>query len=154
MCFFAFILLCVILWDFFFFLIVLLNTDILFNLFFLKIDSIWWDKFSCNFKYILINEIGLIKKNILIVGQIKKKSRVLRGGVGLRRAPRGEDGVRKFSLSCGDGARQYHSGWGWRPHPSTPPRPIAIPNYPSFHAEYVSQLLTKIMQIVGHKNSP
>ena len=26
--------------------------------FFLKIDLIWWDKFSCNFKYIFINEIG------------------------------------------------------------------------------------------------
>ena len=32
--------------------------------FFPKIDLIWWDKFSCNFKYIFINEIGFIKKNV------------------------------------------------------------------------------------------
>ena len=41
--------------------------------FFLKIDLIWWDKFSCNFKYIFINEIGFIKKIVLVVGQINKK---------------------------------------------------------------------------------
>ena len=40
--------------------------------FFLKIDLIWWDKFSCNLKYIFINEIGFIKKIVLIVGQINK----------------------------------------------------------------------------------
>ena len=38
--------------------------------FFLKIDLIRWDKFSYNFKYIFINEIGFIKKNVLVVGQI------------------------------------------------------------------------------------
>ena len=41
--------------------------------FFLKIDLIWWDKFSCNFKYIFINEIGFIKKIVLVVGQINNK---------------------------------------------------------------------------------
>ena len=41
--------------------------------FFLKIDLVWWDKFSCNFKDIFINEIGFIKKIVLIVGQINKK---------------------------------------------------------------------------------
>ena len=41
--------------------------------FFLKIELIWWDKFSCNFKYIFIIEIGFIKKIILIVGKINKK---------------------------------------------------------------------------------
>ena len=42
--------------------------------FLLKINLIWWDKFSCNFKYIFINEIGFIKKKkVLIVGQINKK---------------------------------------------------------------------------------
>ena len=41
--------------------------------FFLKIDLIWWDKFSWNFKYIFINEIGFIKKIVLILGQINKK---------------------------------------------------------------------------------
>ena len=48
------------------------HLDILFN-FFLKIDLIWWDKFSCNFKYIFINEIGFIKKIVLVIGQINKK---------------------------------------------------------------------------------
>ena len=50
------------------------HLDILFKIFFfLKIDLIWWDKFSFNFKYIFINEIGFIKKFVLIVGQINKK---------------------------------------------------------------------------------
>ena len=49
------------------------RLDILFIFFFLKIDLIWWDKFSCNFKYIFINEIGFIKKIVLVVGQINKK---------------------------------------------------------------------------------
>ena len=62
----AFILLCVILWDFF--VIILLNAWIYYSIFLKKIDLIWWDKFSCNFKYIFINEIGFIKKNLLIVG--------------------------------------------------------------------------------------
>ena len=48
------------------------HLDILFN-FFLKIDLILWDRFSCNFKYISINEIDFIKKIVLIVGQINKK---------------------------------------------------------------------------------
>ena len=34
---------------------------------------ILWDKFNCNFKYIFINEIGFIKKIVLVVGQINKK---------------------------------------------------------------------------------
>ena len=41
--------------------------------FFLKIDLIWCDKFSCNFKYIFINEIGFIKKIVLVVRKINKK---------------------------------------------------------------------------------
>ena len=62
---------------FFFFLIfydcLVKHLDILFN-FFQKNDLIWWDKFSCNFKYIFINEIGFIKKKfVLVVGQINKK---------------------------------------------------------------------------------
>ena len=44
------------------------RLDILFNFFFLKIDLFWWDKFSYNFKYIFINEIGFIKKIVLVVG--------------------------------------------------------------------------------------
>ena len=56
----------------FFIMIVLLNTWIYFQ-FFLKIDSILWDKFNCNFKHIFINEIGFIKKIALVVGQINKK---------------------------------------------------------------------------------
>ena len=45
------------------------HLDILFN-FFLKIDLILYDKFSCNFKYIFINEIGFLKKKkiVLVVG--------------------------------------------------------------------------------------
>ena len=53
-------------------MIVLLNTWIYYSVF-LKIDLIWWDKFSRNFKYIFINEIGFIKKIVLVVGQINKK---------------------------------------------------------------------------------
>ena len=49
------------------------RLDILLNFFFLKIDLIWWDKFSCNFKYIFLSEIGFIKKIVLVVGQINKK---------------------------------------------------------------------------------
>ena len=55
---------------FFFFMIVLLNTWIYYSVF-LKIDLIWWDKFSRNFKYIFINEIGFIKK--IVLGKINKK---------------------------------------------------------------------------------
>ena len=69
----AFILLCVIIWDFFFFVIVLLNTWIYYSILKKKIDLIWWDKFSCNFKYIFINEINFIKKIVLVIGQINKK---------------------------------------------------------------------------------
>ena len=57
----------------FVFVIILLNAWIYYSIFFLKIDLIWWDKFRCNFKYIFINEIGFIKKIVLVVGQIKKK---------------------------------------------------------------------------------
>ena len=57
---------------FFFLMIFLLNTWIYFQ-FFLKIDLILWDKFNCNFKYIFINEIGFIKKIVLVVGKINKK---------------------------------------------------------------------------------
>ena len=47
------------------------HLDILFNL--KKNYLIWWDKFNWNFKYIFINEIGFIKKIVLVVGQINKK---------------------------------------------------------------------------------
>ena len=59
---------------FFFFLngCLVKHLDILFN-FFLKIDLIWWDEFNFNFKYIFINEIGFIKKIVLVVEQINKK---------------------------------------------------------------------------------
>ena len=87
-----------------------------------------WDKFSCNFKYIFINEIGFIKKIVLVVGKLTK-SRVLRGEMGFRGTPRDGDGVRKFSPSCKaarDGTRQNYARRGRRPNPSTLPRPIAI----------------------------
>ena len=63
MWFFAFILLCVIRRDFNYFFIVLLNTWIYYSIF-SKIELIWWDKFSCNFKYIFINEMSFIKKKL------------------------------------------------------------------------------------------
>ena len=72
MWFFAFILLCVILRDFNYFFIVLLNTWIYYSVF-SKIDLIWWDKFSCNFKYIFINEMSFIKKNCISCREINKK---------------------------------------------------------------------------------
>ena len=45
------------------------------NQFLLKISLILWDKFSCNFKYIFINEIGFIKIYIyvIVMGKINKK---------------------------------------------------------------------------------
>ena len=42
----------------------------------------------CNFKYIFINEIGFIKKNVIIVGK-STRSRVLRDRVRLHGAPKG-----------------------------------------------------------------
>ena len=42
----------------------------------------------------------LLKIIAIVVGQITR-NRVLRDMTGFRGAPRGEDGVRKFSLSCG-----------------------------------------------------
>ena len=67
--------------------------------FLLKISSIWWDKFTSNFKYIFINEKSFTKKFLLAVGKLIK-SRVLQDRAGLRRAPKGGDGVRKFPPSC------------------------------------------------------
>ena len=42
----------------------------------------------------------LLKTIAIVVGQITR-NRVLQDRTGFRGAPRGEDGVRKFSLSCG-----------------------------------------------------
>ena len=57
-----------ILFIYLFLMIVLLNTWIYYSIFSKNwFDLIWWDKFSCNFKYIFI------KKIVLIVGQINKK---------------------------------------------------------------------------------
>ena len=64
---------CYIIRDFFFLIFYDWHLDILFIFFLLKIDLIWWDKFSCNFKYIFINEIGFIKKIVLVLGKINKK---------------------------------------------------------------------------------
>ena len=68
---------------------------------------------------------------MIVVGKLTR-SRVFKGGTGLRKTPRSRDEVRKFSQSCGmgrrgDGVRQNHAGWRRRPYPSDPPRPIAIP---------------------------
>ena len=59
------------------------------------------------------------------------RSRVLRGGAGLRGAPRGGEGARNFPHHVGqggDGVRKINAGWGRRLHPSAPPCPIVIPN--------------------------
>ena len=109
MWFFAFILLCVIIWVFFSFFVcdcLVKHLDILFN-FFLKIDLIWW-----------VNLVVIL-------------SRVLWGRAGLYGAPRGGDGVRKFSPSCGAGrgwGKTIPCGAGTKTPSFTPPRPIAIPN--------------------------
>ena len=105
-----------------------------------KISFIWWDKFICNSKYIFINETGFIKEKIVIVVGKSTRSIVLQSGARLCRAPRGGDGVGKFSPSCGagrggDGTRQYHTGRGRRPHPSAPPRPLAIPKRVEFEVK-------------------
>ena len=73
--------------------------------FLLKISLIWWDKFIYNFKYIFTNKKVLIKKIVIVVSKLTR-SRVLRGGVGLRGALRDRDEIIKFSLSCG-------ASWGW-----------------------------------------
>ena len=67
--------------------------------FLLKICLIWWNKFMCNFKYIFINEIGFIKKNVIIVGK-STRSRVLQDRLRLHGAPRGPMEQKKNSPSC------------------------------------------------------
>ena len=67
----------------------------------------------------------LLKKIVIVMGK-STRSIVLWGGVGIREAPRGGDGVRKFSLSC-----EMRRGWGKTKSCETgvkthPPCPIAI----------------------------
>ena len=62
-----------------------------------------YDRFSCNFRYIFISEIGFIKKIILVVGQIKKKLSFMGwGGVSL--GPKGRGWGEKIFLVMQDGA--------------------------------------------------
>ena len=81
---------------------------------------IWWDKFSCNFKYIFINEIGFIKKKIvLIVGKINKKVGFYgmeQGFVGLQGSGMGWE-----SFSC-------HAGWGGDEDPILRSRLAPLPS--------------------------
>ena len=63
-------------------------------------------KFNCNFKYIFINEIGFIKKIVLVVGKINKSSRVLRDEAGFCKALRGGDETK----SCAVGAKTQSFG--------------------------------------------
>ena len=105
---------------FFFLVIVLLNTWIYYSIFFLKIDLIWWDKFSCNFKYIFINEIGFIKKKIvLIVGKINKK-------VGFYEMEQGFVGPQGSGMGWESFSR--HAGWGGDEDPILRPRPAPLPS--------------------------
>ena len=55
--------------------------------------------------FLLMKQV-LLKTIVIVVGKLIR-SRVLWGGVGLRRAPRVEDGARKILPSCGAGR-----GWG------------------------------------------
>ena len=115
---------------FFFFLIVLLNTWIYYSVFSLKNYLIWWDKFSCTFKYIFINEIGFIKKIVPVIGQINKniKFYVMGWGfVGPQRVGMGWEIFPRHARQDGNGVKQNHAGQRWRPHPSALPHPIAIP---------------------------
>ena len=52
--------------------IVLLNTWIYYSIFSKNLFDLM-DIFTYNFNYIFINEIGFIKKIVLVVGQINKK---------------------------------------------------------------------------------
>ena len=78
----------------------------------------------------------LLKKKITM-GK-STKSRVLRGGAGLRGAPKGGGGVRKFSPLCGAGrgwVKTKPCGAGVK-IPSfgpAPPRPIAIPSWTPYN---------------------
>ena len=64
-----------------------------------------------------------MKKIVIVEGKLTK-SRVLQGGARICGAPRGGDGVEKFSLSCGAGAGAKTPSF--KP---APPRPIVILNH-------------------------
>ena len=73
----------------------------------------------------------VLLKIIAIVVYKLTRSRILRGGVGLRGALRGGDGAKKFSLSCGAGqgcGKTKSCGAGAKTPSIRPARPIAIPS--------------------------
>ena len=134
MWFFAFILLSVILWVFFFFFgdCHVKHLDILF-IFFVKIDLIWWDKFCCNFKYIFINEIVSLKKIVLIVGKINKKVGFYGvGWGGASRGPKGRGwGEKVFPVMRGGaGMGQDNTMRGGDEDPILQPCPASLPSLP------------------------
>ena len=78
----------------------------------------------------------LLKKKIT-VGK-STKSRVLRGGAGLRGAPKGGGGVRKFSPLCGAGrgwmkTKPCGAGAKIPSFGPAPPCPIAIPSWTPYN---------------------
>ena len=91
--------------------------------FLLKISLIWWDKFICNFKYIFINETGVIKNNCNNCGQIYGMGQGFTGSQG---AGMGQENFSRHTRRGQNGVRQNQAGRGWKPHPSDPSRPIAI----------------------------
>ena len=95
------------------------RLDILFNFFFLKIDLFWWDKFSYNFKYIFINEIGFIKKIVLVVVKINKKKYSFRGWGRVSRGSKGRGWSK--TKSCGEETKTSSFD-------PAPPHPIGIPS--------------------------
>ena len=106
--------------------------------FLLKIRLILWDKFSCNFKYIFINETCFIKI-VVIVGQINKKENFTEWG-GALWGPKGqaEDGVRNFFCHAvgqeESKTKPYEAGMKTPSFGLANSRPIAIPMF-----LYVSQ---------------
>ena len=79
--------------------------------------------------FLLMKEV-LLKKIVIVVGKLTR-SRVLQGETEIHRPQTAGMGQENFSCYAGrgrDGVRLNLAGWGRRPHPSDPPRPIAILN--------------------------
>ena len=90
---------------------------------------ILWDKFSCNFKYIFINEIDFIKKIVLVVGQINKKYSFT-GWDGASRGPKGRGwGEKVFPVMRGGvGMGQDKTIRDEDEDPILRPRPAPVPS--------------------------
>ena len=106
---------------------------------------IWWDKFSCNFKYIFINEICFIKKICTSCRANLKKVEFYRVGWGFV-GPRGVGWGEKVFIVMRDGAGQ---GWRQWPHLLAPLPSVAISNSGYLpHYPFPQQLKKKILIMV------